>query len=337
MLTHGTDRARRVGDRVILQSSLPKGWTPRVPKTLTNAEHPGTTVLWGEEYFEVVEAEATPTGGVRYMLMPWREEHTIRTIEQYDEASEAALLADHARVQKQRRSRLTAILSGMFLGYLPAPVQMHLENELGVRAPRMTILSCLLSLVMFAACLMLTIDARMRHEEGPVPLLVWIVVLLLAVEAVVRFFVAMSQDRPMGSFFGVIGHTLYHAISTKSLRAPTLTRGNSVAFIEPAVDVALNDSFKVQEPLLTLLSPAEQVALAQRFAFDYRRTGFVVAWVILAVSAVGAVSSSSPLSMLIAAAVVLEQAGRIYRMRTAPAGSMFAVVVRPLARNLLRG
>ena len=42
MLTHGSDRARQAGDRVILQSAIAKGWTPRTPKTLPNAEFPGT-------------------------------------------------------------------------------------------------------------------------------------------------------------------------------------------------------------------------------------------------------------------------------------------------------
>ena len=49
MLTHGADRVRQAGDKVILQSAIAKGWTPRVPKTLTNAEHPGTAVLWDEQ------------------------------------------------------------------------------------------------------------------------------------------------------------------------------------------------------------------------------------------------------------------------------------------------
>ena len=83
-MTHGSDRARRAGEKVILQSAISKGWTPRTPKSLTHAEFPGTTVLWDEQYFEVIEATATQTGGVRYVLAEWRESHTIRTFEHYD-------------------------------------------------------------------------------------------------------------------------------------------------------------------------------------------------------------------------------------------------------------
>src|SRR5690349_20395281 len=104
MITHGTDRARRVGDRVVLQSAISKGWTPRVPKTTTSPEHPGTAVWWDEQCYEVVEASGLPTGGVRYVLMPWRDEHAIRVLSHYDAESEAARIEDHARVMRQRKA-----------------------------------------------------------------------------------------------------------------------------------------------------------------------------------------------------------------------------------------
>jgi hypothetical protein len=347
MLTHGSDRARRVGERVILHSAIPKGWTPRTPKTLTNAEHPGTTVLWDDEYFEVVEASATPSGGVTYMLMPWREEHTIRTLEQYDADSEALRIADHARAAKQRRSRVGAIFSGVFLGFLPAPVQTHLENELGVRATRMTLLSCIPPVVLLGACALAAVNARMNHTPAPFPFFVWPIVQLLTFESVIRFLVVMSQNRPMGSFFGVLGYAIYRALSPKRTQLPPMTsRGESVAFVEPTTDVALRDSFNVKEPLLTLLAPAEQKLLTDRFGFDHRRTGFAVAWVILVAAALGAATSyielsqsgsfTSLLSMLIAAGVALEQALRLSKLRREPVGSIFGAIVRPLVRNLLR-
>src|SRR5688572_22192616 len=153
MLTHGADRARQAGDKVILHSAIAKGWTPRTPKTLTSAEHPGTAVLWDEQYYEVIEATALPTGGVRYVLMQWREDHTIRTFESYDAQSEELRIADHERVRRQRRAGFLTNLSGVFLGFLPAPVQMHLENELGVRATRMTLLSCVLVMTTLGICI----------------------------------------------------------------------------------------------------------------------------------------------------------------------------------------
>lgn len=348
MITHGSDRARRAGEKVILQSAISKGWTPRTPKSLTHAEFPGTTVLWDEQYFEVIEATATQTGGVRYVLTEWSESHTIRTFEHYDAESEALRIADHERARRQRRTSVLSRLSGMFLGYLPAQVQNHLENELGVRASRMTLLSCIPALVLLGIAIMVHVDATMRQKLSPVPSLVWPVLYLLTIESALRFYVAMSQGRPMGSVIGVLGYAIYHRLSSKRDALPPVIggRGDSVAFTAPAEDVALRDSFEVKEPLLTLLTPAEQQKLAERFGFDYRRSAYGVAWIILVCAALGAFTSyleldqsgsvTSLLSMLIAGGVAVEQALRLHAFRRGPAGSVFGFAVRPLVRNLLR-
>src|SRR5262245_32668208 len=96
MRAHGFDRVRRAdGERIVLHARLSKGWVPRVAKTLTTAEFPGTTVLWEERYFEVADARALPNGGVEYVLEPWREHLVMRVVEHYDEPSEAARIAEH--------------------------------------------------------------------------------------------------------------------------------------------------------------------------------------------------------------------------------------------------
>lgn len=334
MLTHGSDRARRAGERVILQSAIPKGWTARVPKTNTSAEHPGTAVLWDDEYFEVVEASALPTGGVRYVLMAWREEHAMRTVSHYNAESEALRIEDHQRVLRQRKVSLAARFSGLFLGLLPADVQNHLENELGVRATTLTITSCITPVAIAGLCVYLQVDARMRGSESPLPAILLLIVVPLAFESFIRFFVAMSQSRPMGSIAGVLGYGIYRLVSGKGTPAPA--RGTSVAYIEPSEEVVLRGSFEIKEPLLTLLAPADQKLLAQRFGFDYRRTAFIVASVILILAAIGAITSKSAPGMLIAAAVAIEQALRLVALRRGPAASIFAPLVRPFARNLLR-
>lgn len=338
MLTHGADRVRQAGDRVILQSAIAKGWTPRTPKTLTNSEHPGTAVLWDEEYYEVVEATALQSGGVRYVLMLWREDHTIRTFESYDAASESLRIADHERVRRQRRAGLLTRLSGVVLGFLPGPVQMHLENELGVRATRMTLLSCVPPMVILGICVYAQAEAKMKRVESPVSMLVWPIVIFLALESVIRFFVVMSQGRPMGSLFGSIGYGFYYLLSKKRDQLPSARggRGYSVAFAPPPEDVAIRDSLTLKEPLLTLLSPAEQKQLAERVGYDYRRTASGVAWVILVAAAIGAYTSSTVVAMLIAGAVAVEQALRLVKLRREPTGSIFGVLVRPFVRDLLR-
>jgi hypothetical protein len=335
MQTHGSDRVRRVGERLILQSAIAKGWQPRVPKTLTSAEHPGTTVLWDDEHFEVVEATASEGGGVRYVLMAWRDDHTIRTLEHYDAASEALRIADHERAKKQRRTSFGASLSAIFLGFLPASVQNHLENELGVRATRMTLLSCLPSLVLLGICVLAYVDATMREALSPVPIVAWPIVIFLAVESFIRFFVVMSQGRPMGTLLGGIGYLTYRAIFHRGERQAPV-RGQSVAFVEPTAEIALRDSLEVKGPLLTLLTPEEQARLAERYGYDYRRHAYGVAAVIFVCAGMGAILSTTLLSTMIAGGVALEQALRLARLRRGPAGSIFAVVVRPFVRDLLR-
>ena len=338
MLTHGSDRARQAGDKVILHSAIAKGWTPRVAKTLTSAEHPGTAVLWEEQYYEVVEATPLQSGGVRYVLALWREDHTIRTFESYDADSEALRIADYERVARQRRAGWLTRLSGIFLGFLPAPVQMHLENELGVRATRMTLLSCVLPMVAAGFCIYLTVDARMRGTASPVPALLFLVIALLAFESAIRFFVVMSQGRPMGSLLGAIVYGIYYALSKKRDQLPSASggRGYSVAFTPPPEDVAARDALTLKEPLLTLLPSAEQRQLAERIGYDYRRSASGVAWVILVFAAIGAYTSTTVLAMLIAGGVAVEQALRLVKLRTQPVGSVFGLLVRPFVRDLLR-
>lgn len=327
MLTHGSDRARHAGDKVILHSPISKGWTPRVAKTLTSPEHPGTTVLWDEQYFEVLEAGALPSGGIRYVLGTWPDHHTIRTFQSYDADSEAARVAAHERARRQRRAGLLAQLSGIVLGFLPAAVQMRLQNELGVLATRMTLLSCLVPLVLTGICVYIQVGATIGRE-APIPFPLWLLCGAWMLETFIRFYVVMTQSRPMGSLIG----ELFYAIFGKR---ETL-RGDSVAFAPPAEDVALRDALTLKEPLLTLLAPAEQKALADRVGFDYKRTASGVAWTILVAAAVGAYTSKDALSMLVAAALACEQLVRLVKLRREPVGSVFGIVVRPFVRELLK-
>ena len=323
---------------MILHSAIAKGWTPRIPKTLTSSEHPGTAVMWDEQCFEVIEATALPSGGVRYVLTQWREDQTIRTFESYDAQSEELRIADHERARRQRRAGFLTSLAGVFLGFLPGPVQMHLENELGVRATRMTLLSCMLPLAAMGLCVYVQVDAYMRRVVSPVPGLLLLVVGLLAFESSIRFFVVMSQGRPMGSLLGAIAYAIYRPLSGKRDQLPSASggRGYSVAFAPPPEDVAIRDALKLKEPLLTLLTPAQQQQLAERVGFDYRRTGFGVAWVILVAAVLGAFTSKTPLGVVVAAGVAVEQVFRLMKLRREPAGSVFGVLVRPFVRDLLR-
>src|SRR5213075_2326954 len=107
MQAFGSDRVRQGdGEQIVLSSRLSKGWTPRVEKTLTSAEFPGTAILWEECYFEVVSVEDLQHGGVRYVLEPWRDHDAMRVTDRYDAESEAGRVEEHRRSLKQESAML---------------------------------------------------------------------------------------------------------------------------------------------------------------------------------------------------------------------------------------
>ncbi|HYI07713.1 MAG TPA: hypothetical protein VEK57_01470 [Thermoanaerobaculia bacterium] len=349
MHPYGSDRFRAAGERVILQCAIPKSWRPRTPKSLTHAEYPGTAVLWDEQYFEVVEATQLQTGGVRYVLAPWQDHHTFRSFEHYNEQSEIRRADDFRQAQKQRAGSFVSHLSGIFLGNLPEPVQKHLENELGVSANRMTLLSCLLPLIFMGAVIWVFVDAQMRGVPPAIPIFFLYLGALLMLEAMIRFLVAMSQNRAMGTFLGGLVYIIYWQLHPRraTLPSPFAAPGESTTFtIAPTEEIVLRDKLVMKGPLLTLLTPEEQKQLAERYGFNYREHAFWVAWVLMAFASLGAVSGfvsvagsgdiGSLLSFLIAAGLALEQVLRLSALKRGPAGSILGAIARPFVRDLLR-
>lgn len=335
MQAHGGDRFRISGEKVVLYSRISKGWT------VGTHVCPGTAVQWEEQFFEVMSAEPLPAGGVRYVLAPWSESSTMRTFSIYDEASEERLRADDELAQRQRKNSRIARLSGVFLGHLPAHVQNHYANELGLFPARMTLLSTIPSMVLLGTCVWLYAGSRLEERPSPVPAWLFAFALLMLADSAVRFLVAMSQMRGMGSFPGTIGYALYRLVARKPE-----PRKLSSSFTLPATEeVTAHDSLEMRDAFLTLLRPDEQTRIAERFGWDYRRYASRVAWAILLCAAIGAASMTqkllregglSPLlSLVCALLVVVEQIARLNAFRRGPAGSVFGLLVRPFARDLL--
>lgn len=346
MRAYGADRVRLAGGKVILHSRISKGWTPRTEKTLTSAEFPGTAVYWDEQYFEVLAADLLPAGGVRYVLAAWSDHHAIRVFEPYNDVSEARLAEDFERAARQRKHSLAASLSAMFLGHLPAPVQMHLANELGVFPHRMTLWSVLLVVVTTGAAVLVSIDTYMKGVPNPIPDAVLLLVFFMLAEAVFRFFVAMTQLRGMGSMLGILVYLLFWLLHPNRGRLVSpfqSAKGEGLMSLPPPPGVEQQDALEMRAPLLTLLRPSEQLLLAERYGFDYRRHASGVAWVMLVCSALGVASMvpkapqsvSALVSLVCAGLVALEQVMRLFAFQRGPAGSVFGALVRPFARDLL--
>ncbi|HUP44294.1 MAG TPA: hypothetical protein VM779_02170 [Thermoanaerobaculia bacterium] len=344
MQAHGSDRVRRGhGEQWVLFCPRPKGWVARTPKTLTASERPGSAVLWSEQYFEVISAEPSGTG-VRYVLEPWHDEHIMRTVDAYDGASEARREEEHRSDVRRTTGRRAANLFGIFTGHLPAAVQERLASELGILATRLTALSLIVPFVAIAFIVNEWVERKMG-QGAPLPLGFMLLAGYLGLETAMRLNIVWTQSRPVGSAAGFILYAVYYALSPNRKSLPRLVEPpRRRAEIAVAEDVAIRDAFTLREPLLTLLTPAEQRLAADRFGYDYRRTAPMVAAVILLFSILGFVTSWSTLqngggisplvSLIVAGTLGLEQIVRLSLFRRGPAGSILAVVVRPLASRV---
>jgi hypothetical protein len=348
MLPYGGDRVRSAGGKVILHSAISKGWVPRRARTNVHAEYPGTAVLWDEQYFEVVSAELLPRGGIRYVLELWRDDHVIRVFDSYDEATEARRLDDFRAAAAQRKKSVGARFAGVIFGHFPAHVQEHLQNELGVMPARMTILSCIPSVLLLGACAYLTASATLAEVPSPVPVWLMFIAGPLVSESGIRFLVAMQQNRGMGSLLGTLAYVLlwYFTPMGRTWPSPFKPgRGYETFTLPPPADVELRDKLELRGAWLTLLTPAEQHGLAERYGFDYRKHAFGLTWLILICSALGVASSIVKVmdsgsvvalsSLVVAGVLAIEQVLRLTTLRHRPAGSFLGVLVRPFMRDLL--
>ncbi|HJQ36496.1 MAG TPA: hypothetical protein VKB93_05110 [Thermoanaerobaculia bacterium] len=341
---HGSDRVRVAGEKILLFSRISKGWQARVPATNIRGEHPGTAVLWDEQYYEVIEAGVMQGGGVRYVLAAWRDEHVFRDFQVYDDESEARIAADFEQAKRQRSVGKFVWLASMLLGHLPAPVQNRLANEYGVTAPRMTALSTIPSVVLLGVCVWLYASARLEVAASPVPGWLWAIAFGMTFDSAVRYLGYMTTNRALGSLPGTIVYAILSVVAPKRFPWPR-ERGNESFMIAPEEDVVLRDDLHMRAPLLTLLSPAEQRALAERYGFDYREHAYAPAVIILCGALLGVISLlpsvrgnggvSAFLSFGVAALLTIEQIIRLYALQHRPAGSVLAPLVRPFVRRYL--
>jgi hypothetical protein len=346
---YGTDRVAVAADGSwTISSRRSKGWTARVPRTLTTAEFPGTAVLWDDQYFEVVSATPLPDDAVRYVLAPWADQHAIRVSDRYDAGSEEKRDAEHRKMLQREKGRKTANFLGMFTGLLPAVVQEQLASELGLLATRLTLLS-LIPPMLFVT---FVLDAFVRstlNRTAPPSFVLLLIAMYLGVETATRLHVVWGQGRPIGSVVGLIVYSIAWLFGVRRAGAVSpiaASPGTSVRTTPAPPDIALRDMLAMRAPFMTLLSPDEQRRLEARYAFDYRAHARTVAVIILIASVGGVISSAVKLSngidrisvvasLLVAALLAIEQVSRLRTLRHGPAGSFLAFLVRPFVRKLL--
>ncbi len=337
MTPFGSDRVRVDGERVVLSSRLPKGWTARVEKTLTTAEFPGTAVLWEEQYFEVIGAEALPQG-VRYTLEPWRDHHAMRLTVRYDADSEAALAEEWRAARTREQKRKTAGALSLLTGHLPAIVQERIGAELGVLPARMTQWSLLSELMLLALTVAYIVNVYMTDHSIPA----WPVVVaaFLFLEMLLRYLIVWTQHRPAGSTLGVIAYIIYWLMTGRREATSPFDRPRGLAtpITATPADRVDHDALLLREPLATLLPAADQSRLRERYGYDYRHLAGTVAGVILTFATLGVITSVMSRAIvtgIVALAVAAEQIVRLAALRRGPAPSVLGWFVRPLLRKLL--
>jgi len=337
MTPYGGDRVRVDGETILLSCRVPKGWRARVERALNQSEFPGTAVMWDDEFYEVIRIEPLPAG-VRYTLEPWRDHHAMRVSERYDAESEAHRVAERRSATVRERKRKSVNFLALFTGHLPAIVQERLASETGVLAARLTFISLFSTWAVMLV--MAWLIANRVMAERPMPN--WAIVIggYLLLESALRFLLNMTQSRPVGSTVGVVAYILYWLL-TGARRETTpfeALPGHGVTIPATPDDRKLADSMTMREPLATLLPIEDQNRLQQRHGYDYRRSAYGVAAILLIFSTLGIVTSvinGAMISLVVAIAVAGEQIVRLAAFSRGPAASVIGWLVRPLLRDLL--
>lgn len=308
------------------------------------AFHPGTAVRWEDDLWEVVAAGELPAGGASYDLAPWDDRNAIRVLLPYDGTSEAEREADARDLHRRRAAGGLTLLLAPVTGLLPGRVQERLGTELGIRAATLTLASTVVPLAVGTYALLMTLAAGLgagAQLGGPASSPVLPLLVYLMPESLLRFGVAMGQDRPSGS---IIGLPLYVFARLTGLVGPPPSPPGPQA---PAGERRINDLYLMLEPLLSFLPVEDQKRLGEERGFAAVTWGKRTAWFLLVYPGLTApaqaariASSGGSLSrgLLLLATLLLavEQVRRLLVLRRGePAPSVLGLLVRPLAAPLL--
>lgn len=345
MKAFGGDRLG-IGDDGVFQLTClhaKPGWVARRLAEGVRRDFPGTCIRWHEEYYEILAVEQLPAG-VRYALTPWSDAHTMRTILDYDDASEARREADR-RAEKTRNAKAAGFTLGSIVtGFLPAGVQLEMESDLGVSGARATLFSAIIPFFVGGLALIAFISIAFGGTAFSSPPFFYLPGVYFFFESLVRAGVAVGMSRPIGSLPVVIVWEMVAALRGKRpVRAPEPQWKMEID--EATID---RDAYIQREPFLALLSPREQLALADRYGFDWQAKGrasavflLVFAVFVIVVTLVRLMSKamafSDVVTLLVMGYLIWEQLVRFQRLAAGhPAGSVFGVLVRLFSRRLVR-
>ncbi|HEX9502047.1 MAG TPA: hypothetical protein VGA10_10370 [Thermoanaerobaculia bacterium] len=260
----------------------------------------------------------------------------MRFVDRYDAETEAARIEENRKSIRREKARISANLLGMLTGHLPAIVQNELGREIGILPARLTFASILSTLFVIGLLVLYCVKQIMRNE--PLPLAAAIPAGYLAIENTFRFLVNWTQSRAIGSTAGFIAYLLFWLVTRRGPSPFAEEKGWKVKIADSAPEIAEHDAYRVRAAFVTLLPPADQARVAERFGYDYRHNSMRVAIVILIFATIGIFSSyrgANWIALGLAALIAIEQIARMITLRRGPAGSVFGLVLRPFMRKLL--
>lgn len=344
---YGEDRLLSASaGQVLLFSPYPKEWKPRSPRTELSAEHPGTAVIWEDDIWEVLEAEEMTGFGVQYRLAPWDERHAIRLPLRYSPESEARRVAEKSEDRRALKIRLILWVTAPLSGLLPGHAQERFSRLYGSPFVGLAWISMILPMIWGTISVLALLAGSVSPAAfaalapaGVFPLLLGG---YLFVETLLRFSVAMTDGRPIGSVLGVLPYWLYVKLRGGEIEDPSRPIVPSTHHLE----LSAFDTLSMLEPLLSLLTPAEQEQLEREFGFAPVKWGRRTSLALLLLMTAQVVSSIDDLAnrnggaaalgaLGIALVLAAEQAWRLLGLWQGQLrGSVLAPLVRIAARRL---
>lgn len=211
----GTDRVRVAREGFYVFSLYDKGWQARSAPVRSGRQHPGTAIEWDGSLWEVVTRRRRSRGGLRYRLVPWKDDHVVRFRDRYDAAREIELAKQREAARVSRTVRRSLWLTGWFLGHLPAAVQMRIAGDHGTSQSTPTYMSILPLWCIGVVALVFFIPS-MLGAPSPLPPPLMALGLYWFVESAARFAWISATGEPIGSVFGAIAWAIHRRWKMRS-------------------------------------------------------------------------------------------------------------------------